>query len=346
MKTLILTASYWGWHNTAAEAIQDKFQEKWEKVSIIDFVEEIGEVGSKSKKFHENVVAEKLKLLWRIAFKTSDYRPIRNFIQKKLKKKFNNKLRKIVNNTELDLIIITNPLWLPFFDDDNEAKKAVVVTDAINIHSFWYQDFIDHYFLIDKFSKKRFVEKFWHNPDQVHDTFFPMKEKFFIDKEKIENERIYILLDSQKYRFINKLLKLLATKKFCKEIVVIKHRNQEVFDKLKKNTRSKKLKFEDFVNLKENYWNIDIFIWKPGGAVIAECIATSTPIVVPIFIPGQEEGNIELMEKLWIWFYSKKPKEIVERLETKNWNTTIPVFEKTKNAEVLEDIYEILVKNS
>gem|GEM_PF-3251780 len=117
-------------------------------------------MGSKSKNFHENVVAEKLKFLWRIAFKTSNYRPIRNFIQKVLKKKFNNKLQKIVKNSKPDLIIITNPLWLPFLDEESKVKTAIVVTDAMNIHSFWYKDFIDHYFLIDKFSKKRFIERF------------------------------------------------------------------------------------------------------------------------------------------------------------------------------------------
>jgi len=345
MKTLILTASYGWWHNAAAKDIQEKFQEKWKETTIIDFVEEIWNIGSKSKDFHENIVAEKLKFLWRIAFKISDYKPICNFIQKRLKNKFNNKLSKIINNSELDLIIITNPLWLPFFDNNNKTKKAVVVTDAMNIHSFWYQNFIDHYFLIDKFSKNRFIKKFWHNSNYVHNSFFPMNKKVFINKEKIENKRIYILLDSQKYKFINKLLELLDNKWFCEKIVIIKHRNQNVFDKLKKNERTEKIVFLDFINLKDYYWKIDIFIWKPGGAVVAECIASSTPIIVSSYIPWQEEGNIELIEKLWIWFYSKKPKEIVDKLENKDWNSTITAFEETKNPNVLEDIYEILVKN-
>ncbi len=342
MKTLILTASYGGWHNAAAKDIQKKFQEKWEESSIIDFVEKIGDIGNKSKDFHENIVVENFKFLWKIAFKISDYKLICNFIQKRFKKKFNNKLQKIINDSKVDLIIITNPLWLPFLDKESRVKTAVIVTDAINIHSFWYKEFIDYYFLIDKFSKENFQNKFWHNPKYVYDSFFPMKKEFFINKNKIENKRIYILLDSQKYKFINKLLNLLDNKNFCEEIVIIKHRNIKVFDKLIKNSRSSKINFQDFINLKENYKNIDIFIWKPGWAIVTECIATSTPIITTTFIPGQEEGNIELIENLWIWFYSKKPKVIVDRIENKDWNLTIPAFEETKNPNVLEDIYNIL----
>jgi len=40
-----------------------------------------------------------------------------------------------------------------------------------------------------------------------------------------------------------------------------------------------------------------LYIGKAGGAIVQEAIATSCPIVVSHVVPGQEEGNIEMIER-------------------------------------------------
>lgn len=42
----------------------------------------------------------------------------------------------------------------------------------------------------------------------------------------------------------------------------------------------------------------DVVISKAGGATIHECIAAGVPVLVNYVIPGQEEGNVELLERL------------------------------------------------
>lgn len=54
--------------------------------------------------------------------------------------------------------------------------------------------------------------------------------------------------------------------------------------------------FTEFIDIKNELKNIDIFISKPGGALMCECIAQDVPIISPSFTPGQEEGNIKLMQ--------------------------------------------------
>ena len=40
-----------------------------------------------------------------------------------------------------------------------------------------------------------------------------------------------------------------------------------------------------------------LFIGKAGGAIVQEAIAAQCPILVSHVVPGQEEGNIELIER-------------------------------------------------
>lgn len=42
----------------------------------------------------------------------------------------------------------------------------------------------------------------------------------------------------------------------------------------------------------------DVVISKAGGATVHECLAAGVPVLVNYIIPGQEEGNVELLEKL------------------------------------------------
>ncbi|MDB6070764.1 MAG: Monogalactosyldiacylglycerol synthase, partial [Verrucomicrobiales bacterium] len=42
----------------------------------------------------------------------------------------------------------------------------------------------------------------------------------------------------------------------------------------------------------------DLVISKAGGATVHECFAAGVPVMVNYIIPGQEEGNAELLEQL------------------------------------------------
>jgi processive 1,2-diacylglycerol beta-glucosyltransferase len=42
----------------------------------------------------------------------------------------------------------------------------------------------------------------------------------------------------------------------------------------------------------------DVVLTKAGGATVHECLAAGVPAVVNYVIPGQEEGNLELLERL------------------------------------------------
>ena len=346
-KILILTASYWAWHNVAANTMKNYYTEKWYQVHTIDLVEFLSSLWKWTQSFYQDFCS-KYPNAWDITYNILD----KDFIKKILfwveypfsQKKFDN----IVSDLKPDIILSVFPFWWGFIKNNIKNYKKtyktwVVITDAISIHNIWHLkgNIIDYYFVIDDLTKEIFLKKFQHKKDNVITSFFPIEEKYFLDKQTIDNKNIYLLLSWLKFEFTNNLLSLLQNTDF--KINIIKWRNKIDFELLKYmyNTSSN-FNFIDFINLKDSYKDIDIFIWKAWWATFSECIATNTPIIVPDFIPWQEEWNLELLKQSNTWIYETNPEKIVFLLKYLNWNLLIDNFNKIKKQNSCDIIYEIL----
>lgn len=78
---------------------------------------------------------------------------------------------------------------------------------------------------------------------------------------------------------------------------MIRGRNTRLYNSLSKYVFGNSVEFHEYIPLKESLKGIDIMISKPGGAILAECIANDVLLIAPHFTPGQEEGNIELIRR-------------------------------------------------
>lgn len=138
-----------------------------------------------------------------------------------------------------------------------------MITDAISMHSIWYLDDkkIDKYFVIDTYSKEIFKKKFSHKRDNVVVSFFPIEEDYFINKKKIDNKNIYILLSSLNENFVFELFERLSQENI--NVHILKGRNQLTFDILQNEYAGyNQFKFYNTFDLKKHYKDIDLFIGK------------------------------------------------------------------------------------
>jgi len=83
-----------------------------------------------------------------------------------------------------------------------------VVTDAINIQSFWYvrPKYVTQYFVIDEYTKQNFIKKFDYPEDKVQVSFFPILPEKFVNKKKISNKKILLLLTGLEKDFVDDFL--------------------------------------------------------------------------------------------------------------------------------------------
>lgn len=268
-KILILTASYGAGHNVAAFTLQDYYKEQGYTVSIIDLVDFLSSLGKGTQSFYQDFCS-RYPNVWDITYNILDRDIIRRLLfgveYPFAQKKFDT----IIDEMKPDIVLSTFPFWGGFIKNHikkigKSFKTAIVITDAIYIHSIWYLkgNYIDQYFVIDEQTKKNFIERFQHKRDNVTTSFFPIERKYFIKKETIHNKNIYLLLSGIKYEFSYELLNLLQGTSF--QVTILKGRNKEDFDELQDEFFNiKNFNFQKSVNLKEKYSEIDIFIGKAG----------------------------------------------------------------------------------
>lgn len=345
-KVLILTASYGAWHNAAANSLKEYYQKIWYETKIIDIIDFINDFLAKSTKNFYKVSSEEYPKIWEAFFNSTDY-PILSRILYGIKDPiWQPKFNKIIDEFQPEQVISVFPFWNWWIKNYikykwHNFKWWILITDAINIQSFWYvkAKYVDKYFVFDKITKENFIKKFDFDKEKVKVSFFPFLKDKFINKEKIENKEILILLTWLEEKNLEYMLDHLK----WYNVTILKWRNNNLYNELK-NKYKNNYSFLDFLNILDNLKYYDIMIWKPWWALTCECIATDTPLIVPSYFPGQEEWNKELLEYTETWIYEKDPKKIVFMIKYMNWSQLLPNFKKVKKENSCDIIHESLKK--
>jgi len=345
MKENILILSWWYWagHNAAAKNIQNYCTENHINSKFVDIIEFWNPtIWKLTKKIYEKNM-ESSPNIWNFFFKISDNNfsnKIVNIINRNLQNNFNELIKSFCPNK----VIITHPFWLWLISNQNKSFKVwVVVTDAIKIHSMWINnsETVDKYYFIEDISKNNFESKFWISNDKLVTSFFPIQSQYFNNKEKINNQNIYILLTSLTQNFCEQLCKNISNQNIT--LNIIKWRNSKLFDYLKENfINTDNINFIDFINIKENLDKIDIMIAKPGWALMTECISSDIPMIVSSFIPWQEEWNLSLLQQNWIWIFENNPQKVIFEIKENNFKNYISNFRKLKKENSCEIILNSL----
>ena len=95
-----------------------------------------------------------------------------------------------------------------------------------------------------------------------------------------------------------------------------------------------------------------LIISKAGGATVQEAIAARCPMIVNQVIPGQEEGNAELIWRCGLGAIAEKNKEVAELVENafakraEQWNEWRANLKKVSRPDAARDIAELILEES
>jgi len=342
-KLLLLTGSYWWWHNAAAFALKEYYQRNWWEVKLIDILDFINTFLAKSTKKFYKLSSEDFPAIWEAFFNITDY-PIVSRILYWIKDPIlQPKFDEIIQDFQPDNVISVFPFWnwwVKNFIKKNpwDFKWWIVITDAINIQSFWYvkPEYVDKYFVIDEFSKKKFIKKFNYPENKVEVSFFPILPEKFINKKNIWNKKVLILLTGLEENFVDKFLSITNA-----DVTIIKWRNDNLYADLKKKYGNN-FDFCEFINILDSLKKYDIFIWKPWWAITSECIATDTFMFVPSYFPWQEEGNLQLLLLNKCWLYENNAIKLEFLRQYLDFNKLAENFRKVKKPNSCEIILSTL----
>ena len=239
------------------------------------------------------------------------------------------KFKHLLNESTPDLIIGTHPfpmIALSTLKKNNnihslsrsesfykstkvDIPPMISVLTDYTTHSTWIQNEIDYYIVGHEYVKELLVYE-GVDSEKVKAFGIPVEKSFLSHRDRetvltelgLSPEKLTVLLMGGSFGAgnIKETLEDLIAIDRDFQILVITGRNEHLKDKLSKmldsTIHNKNICLLGYANkMNDILASIDVLISKPGGLTTTEALLNDVPMIVPYFIPGQEEENLDFL---------------------------------------------------
>ncbi len=239
------------------------------------------------------------------------------------------KFKHLLNDSSPDLIIGTHPfpmIALSTLKKNNnihslsrsesfykstkvDIPPMISVLTDYTTHSTWIQNEIDYYIVGHEYVKELLVYE-GVDSEKVKAFGIPVEKSFLSHRDRetvltelgLSPEKLTVLLMGGSFGAgnIKETLEELLTEDRDFQILVVTGRNEHLKDRLSKmldsTIHNKNICLLGYTNkMNDILASIDVLISKPGGLTTTEALLNDVPMIVPYFIPGQEEENLDFL---------------------------------------------------
>jgi len=320
-RIIITTAGFGDGHNSAAYNLAAALEQHAEAEVIDPCALGSPRLNARLRTFYRFITTHTPKVWHRI------YRSVEkhDFSTEKFPfmRKPENTLNEIMLSFEPHAIVSTYPLY-PYYVERSFAKGIprvpviTLITDSIEINAAWRNAPSDYFLVTDKFTRESLIasgvdeRKIVVTGFAVHPRFTKLKSIVSYDPKSAFK---VLYFPTSKKPIIRRIMRaILDTKDANTEITVVLGRNvRKLYDRV----REIQLEYPGRVQIKgwtrrvpELLTSHHLVIGKAGGATVHETIAAACPMLIHHLVPGQEEGNLALLEKIQGGFYTETPEDI------------------------------------
>lgn len=232
---------------------------------------------------------------------------------------------KLLNEEKPDLIFSTWPILDPVL---RKAAKNIpfvsMITDSGNVHHAWTLADPDFYIVTDDITKNT-LESMGVDTKKIQVLGFPVNPSFFDNANEKKTDhttdagafRVLMLTSRSKHSRDIKIVEALKNTGGNLLVTIVTGKDTRLENKLRKIHLPKNFKIlgwtDNVVNL---MCTSDLILTKSGGAVLQECVAAKKPVIIHDSLPGQEEGNVKLVEisGMGIVMHKEKPEDIAKKI--------------------------------
>lgn len=298
-KALILTASFGGGHNKAANNIKEKLIKRNFLVEEIDLLKEISEkLDSLLVGGYLNIVS-KTPDLYGLIYKGTNFTS-QNIFSKPILNFLSTKILPIIEDVKPNVIIGTHVFAIGMMEHIRnknlyDCPFISIITDYVT-HKMYFSDYVDYYIVASEFTKEKMIED-GIKKEKVYAYGIPIDDEFKkVTSSKKDGFNILTIFGSLGMNdFSEYIIPILEISKDIKMTMVC-GTNEELKEKLLKKyslfVNEKRLSIlgytEKIATLMETH---NLLITKPGGLTVTEAIIKNIPMIIPFFIPGHEEEN-------------------------------------------------------
>lgn len=329
-KILILTAGFGEGHNAAARNIRDGLEflaADEASVEIIDLFDTCyGRFNDWLRQTYLVAINQTPKL-WQSFYHYLDHS---NLVESNLVAlaRMRRALEDLLLDLQPDAVVSTYPLYSLLLEQiyasgrEKNFAEITVVTDSISVNSLWHRGAPD-YFLVPNSETALVLREAGVAAEKIQPLGFPVQLVFAEKRESVRPDlsnhgrpRILYIVNSGKSRAARVVELLLEHPEWDLTVTVGRDlKLQQALARLAAPAGDR-IRVLGWTNqMPELMLAHHVVISKAGGATVQEALAASCPMIVNQVVPGQEEGNFELLRGAQAGVLAEKPKEIISWLE-------------------------------
>jgi processive 1,2-diacylglycerol beta-glucosyltransferase len=306
-KILILTASFGEGHNSAARGIRDALGQIGpdSAVECRDLFAEafgrVNEVARRAYLFGINRAPRAWSAIYSWIDQSRDFRRGLRWFSRARRR-----LSEIIERDRPDAIVSVYPPYPHFLDElygpanGSKPRRVVCVTDSITINSIWYRCSTD-YFVLANEQTANVLARAGINRALTRVFGFPVSPRFAaLAEQKIRPSgppwRILQMINAGQSSVSD--LPRWLTRIPNTELTVTVGRDEKVQRAVEAIRDASAQKFTIIgwtTELPQLLASHHVLVSKAGGATVQEAIAAACPMIINQVVPGQEEGNAQLI---------------------------------------------------
>ncbi len=306
-KVLILTIAYGQGHKSAAEGIAEEYLARGCKVLVSDPCEADKTGLYALTKAYYKLCVRRAPWLWAMAYAQTDTADWRSKITWPGIKTATIYLADLLLSWRPDVVICTYPLYAYMMDYLSteqmvDVPYAVVVTDSLEISRPWVKSCSRFLFVPDEFSAALIRERYGLPRTEIIDSGFPVRKAFRRCNSKCSPSALrlnilygaYLCLEST----VRQIRGIFDTFPHARIVLLGGGRCESMKQKLDQYVTDGSLTvLRSSEKMPELFATAHIYIGKTGAATMFEAYASGVPFIANYALPGQEQGNLQLLLK-------------------------------------------------
>ena len=309
MRILILHTSIGLGHKTLANNFEYYLKVAGFEVLNIDTLKQ---EFSSSKNLLSNIqttLYEKFPWVWKWLYTNQTFTRLSLPLRVPLARFKSQRIESLIKDYKPDLIISTQTTPSAIISSLIRRKKYkgkfFIATSDYHFHPFWWYPEADGY-LLNISEQVEFLEKLGVGSDRLKVVGMTLSPRQVVDKAEVRkrlgvtfNEKVALYISGSLGTGITKekVQKLLSSLPALTTLVVVCGKNDKAYDLIKSIHDQKLVCLGYYSPLEELLGVANILITKPGGLTMAESLQYQVPVLVTHFLPGQEELNINYLNK-------------------------------------------------
>ena len=201
-----------------------------------------------------------------------------------------------------------NDTFTKHFNTKSFPTLISVLTDYTT-HSTWIQNELDYYVVGHEYVKELLIAD-GVDSEKVKPLGIPVEKSFLQNRDRetvlselgFDKDKLTVLLMGGSFGAGNireTLAEMIGIDRDF-QILVITGKNESLKDKIEKkfelDNLDKKIRVLGFTNkMNDILASIDVLVTKPGGLTTTEALLKDVPMIIPYYIPGQEEENLDFL---------------------------------------------------